>query len=395
MKKSFTSSPASHKGKRRDGHARNVWSLGFASFFNDVGSEMIVPLLPFYITALGGSGVAIGLASGLREGLSSLFKIFGGWLSDRTGKRKAFIFLGYFLSTIFKFFIGFASAWQSVIAFVSLERLGKFRDAPRDAVISYSKKVTGRNFGIVQMLDVVGGILGTLLVLLLFWKLNFEIKKIIFIAAGISILSLLPLFFVREPRLKAIKRSLYRSLHDLNPRLKYFILVSSVFAFANFGLYMFMILIAQKATNNFVTPIFFYILFNIAYAVFLIPFGSLSDKIGRKSILFVGYLLFLIVALGFVYYSNIFHIAILFALYGIVYALTYSSQRALVSDLSKEMKGTAFGTFHTATGFAGILGGLTAGILWDFNPKVMFMYLSFVAFVSLILLCFVKDGWRR
>ncbi|MEK6842630.1 MAG: MFS transporter [Nanoarchaeota archaeon] len=381
--------------KKRDGHVKNVWSLGFASFFNDVGAEMITPLLPFYITALGGSGIAIGLVSGLREGLSSIFKIFGGWISDRTGKRKAFIFLGYLISAIFKFFIGLANSWQYVIAFVSLERFGKFRDAPRDAVISYSRKVTGRNFGIVQMLDVVGGILGTIIVLFLFWKFNFEVKNIIFIAAGISLLSLLPLFFVKEPKIKAIKKSFYKSVNSLSGRLKYFIFVSSVFAFGNFGLYMFLILTAQKATNSFVTPIFFYILFNISYAIFLIPFGSLSDRIGRKTILFSGYFLFLIVTLGFIYYSNIVHLAILFILYGLVYAITYSSQRALVSDLSGKMKGTAFGTFHMAVGLTGIPGGILAGALWDVNPKIMFMYLSIIAFVSLILLCFVKDGWRK
>ncbi|MEK6819897.1 MAG: MFS transporter, partial [Nanoarchaeota archaeon] len=108
--------------KKKDGNVKNVWFLGFASFFNDVGGEMITPLLPFYITALGGGGVAIGLVSGLREGLASIFKIFGGWISDRTGKRKEFIFFGYLLSTIFKFFIALASSWQYVIAFVSLER---------------------------------------------------------------------------------------------------------------------------------------------------------------------------------------------------------------------------------------------------------------------------------
>ena len=381
--------------KKRDGNVRNVWLLGGSSFFNDVGAEMITPLLPFYITALGGGGIAIGLISGLREGLASIFKIFGGWISDRTGKRKEFIFLGYLLSTIFKFFIALASSWQYVIAFVSLERFGKFRDAPRDAMISYSKKVTGRNFGIVQMLDVIGGIIGTIIVLFLFWKFNFEIKEIILIAAGISVFSLLPLLFVHEHKIKATKKNLYRSVEDLNSRLKYFIFVSSVFAFGNFGLYMFLILTAQKATNSFVIPLVLYILFNISYAIFLVPFGKLSDKIGRKKIIFLGYLLFLVLTLGLVFYSSIIHLAILFFIYGMVYAITYSSQRALVGDLAKDTKGTAFGTFHTAIGLAGIPGGILAGFLWDINPRIMFMYLSFVAFVSIVLLCFVKDGWKR
>ena len=377
--------------KKKDGNVKNVWLLGGSSFFNDVGGEMITPLLPFYITALGGSGVAIGLVSGLREGLASIFKIFGGWISDRTGKRKSFIFLGYLLSTIFKFFIALASSWQYVIAFVSLERFGKFRDAPRDAMISYSKKVTGRNFGIVQMLDVVGGIIGTIIVIFLFWKFNFDIKNIILIAAGISVLSMLPLFFVHEHKIKAMKKNFYRSVGELNGKLKYFIFVSSVFAFGNFGLYMFLILAAQKTTGSFVAPLLLYILFNVSYAIFLVPFGKLSDKIGRKKIIFLGYLLFLILTIGLLFYTNVIHLAILFFIYGLVYAITYSSQRALVGDLAKEAKGTAYGTFHTAIGLAGIPGGILAGYFWDINPDLMFAYLSVVAFASIILLCFVKE----
>src|SRR3990167_7054570 len=142
----------------RKNNSRNVWSFGSASFLNDVGGEMIAPLLPFYIQSLGGAGIALGLVSGLREGLSSIFKILGGYFSDRIGKRKMFVFLGYFFSFIAKFFIGLAASWQQLLAFVSLERFGKFRDAPRDAIISESKKHKGEDFGIVQMMDVVWGI---------------------------------------------------------------------------------------------------------------------------------------------------------------------------------------------------------------------------------------------
>ena len=115
---------------------RNAWFLGSSSLLNDAGGDMIAPILPFYITALGGGGVALGLLSGLREGLSSVFKIFGGWFSDRIGKRKPFVFFGYLFSFIFKFFIGIANTWSQVLWFVSLERFGKFRDAPRDAIIA-------------------------------------------------------------------------------------------------------------------------------------------------------------------------------------------------------------------------------------------------------------------
>src|SRR3990167_3240654 len=111
-------------------NSRNAWFLGSSSFLNDAGGDMISPILPFYITALGGGGIAIGLISGLREGLSSILKILGGWISDRTGKRKKFVFLGYLISVVFRFLILIASTWQQVVTLVSLERFGKARDAP-------------------------------------------------------------------------------------------------------------------------------------------------------------------------------------------------------------------------------------------------------------------------
>src|SRR3989344_7558138 len=112
------------KGVMEKKSSKNVWLLGSSSFLNDVGSEMIVPLLPFYILSLGGGGISLGLMSGLREGLSSIFKIFGGYLSDRTGRRKPYIFFGYFISSLFKFLLGMAGSWQALVTFVSFERFG-------------------------------------------------------------------------------------------------------------------------------------------------------------------------------------------------------------------------------------------------------------------------------
>ena len=234
---------------------RNIFLLGGSSFFNDVGSEMITPIIPFYTIALGGTGVAIGLISGLREGLSSLFKIFGGWLSDRIGKRKPFVFLGYFLSVIFRFFLALARSWQAIISFISLERLGKLRDAPRDVIITQSTKKRGKGFAFHQMMDTSGAILGTLLVIFLFWKLQFKMQTIIFIAAGISAFSLLPLFFVKELKTKLVKINLFRGIKNLDSRLKYFVFVASVFTLANFGLYLFLLLRVREVTGNIIIPL--------------------------------------------------------------------------------------------------------------------------------------------
>ena len=197
---------------------KNIYLLGSSSLINDIGSEMITPLLPFLIASFGGTGLAIGLISGLREGLASLIKLLGGYLSDITGRRRRFIFLGYITSIIFRALLTLATTSTQIIAFISLERFGKIRDAPRDAILIDTTKRRGRSFSIHQAMDTSGAIVGSLLVLLLFWKLNLSFSTIIAIAATISIFSLLPLIFVDKTSRKKQKIPLnYSPITRLKP----------------------------------------------------------------------------------------------------------------------------------------------------------------------------------
>lgn len=374
---------------------KNILLLGASSLLNDLGSEAITPLLPFYISALGGGGIAIGLISGLRDGLASLLGLLGGWISDRVGKRKFLVFFGYFFSAIFKFMISIANSWQYVLAFVSLERLGKTRDAPRDAIIIQSTKKRGYGFGLQNAMDRTGAILGTLIVIFLFWKLQLGIKTIILIAAIISSFSLLPLFFVKEKKTPIIRKNIISGVKNLNPRLKYFIFAASVFTLGNFGLYSFLLLRAQQISGSIVIPLVIYAIFNLVYAAFLVPFGKLSDKIGRKKVLIAGYVLFLLAAVSFIFVQNIFYFAILFFIYGLVYSITQANQKALVSDYAGEMKGTAMGFYGSIIGVVTIFGGVIAGILWDISYNTMFTYISAIALISIVLMGFVKNKTEK
>jgi len=371
---------------------KNVWLLGGSSLFNDVGSEMITPLLPFYVASFGGGGAALGLLSGLREGLASLFKLIGGWLSDFLGKRRPFVFFGYAFSSIFRVLLLIASTWKQVVMLISFERFGKIRDAPRDVIIASSVKKRGKAFALHQSLDTTGGIIGTLIVIFLFWKLALGIQSIIIVASLISLFSILPLFFVKDAKTAPIKGKLFEGIHNLDSRLKYFTFASAVFTLANFGIYMFLILKAKELTGSIVIALVLYAVFNLFYALFVVPFGKFSDKVGRKKVLTHGYLLFLLSIIGFIFVTEIYFLFLLFAVFGIVYAMIQSNQKSYVSDLAGKMKGTALGFYSAVVGIVNIPAGLIAGLLWDKNPNMMFYYIFVVGVISLVLLYFVKEG---
>jgi len=374
---------------------KNTFLLGIVSFLNDLSSEMIIPILPMFITALGGAGLVIGLIGGLRDSISSVLKVICGYWSDKIGKRKIFVFFGYLISSILKTFLAFSKTWQHILVFAGLERIGKgLRTAPRDAIIADSTpKERGKGFGIHRALDTTGAILGSIIVFLLIRFFNFSFKKIILIAGVIAFTSLIPLHFVKEKRKEPQNVNLKINLKNLPQPLKIFILISGIFALANFS-YMFFILKAQGFFTDKLSieaPILLYILFNIFHAVFAIPFGSLSDRIGRKKIIVFGYLLFSLTSLGFAFANSLISFVVLFILYGIVYALIDGNQRAFVSDSSsKESRATALGTFHTITGLVTLPASLIAGFLWQINSIIPFIYGSIVGIISVILFFFFQ-----
>jgi len=374
----------------------NILLLGIVSFLNDLSSEMIMPILPMFITSLGGAGLIVGLIGGLRDSISSILKVFCGYWSDKEGKRKIFVTSGYLTSSIFKLFLVFSKTWQHILVFTGLERVGKgLRTAPRDAIIADSMpKEKGKGFGIHRTLDTSGAILGSIVVFLLFWFLGFDFKSIIFIAAILSFLSLIPLHFVKQGKGEPQEITLKIGLKNLPKSLKLFILISSIFALANFS-YMFFILRAQESFTGKLSigvPILLYILFNIFYAAFAIPFGTLSDKIGRRKVIVFGYFLFSLISLGFAFLKTLSSFILLFALYGIVYATIDGNQRAFVSNLSSgDLRATALGAFHTTTGLVALPASLIAGFLWQINPSITFIYGSAVSISSVILFLIFRN----
>ncbi len=374
----------------------NVLLLGIVSFITDISSEMIQPLLPIFIASLGGAGLVIGLIAGLSDSISSILMVISGYWSDKTGKRKPFVFSGYFLSSIAKLFFAFSTRWWHILILKPVERVGKgLRTAPRDAIIADSSTARrGKAFGIHRAMDTSGAIVGSALALILFWFLGMEIE-LIFLSAGIlGFIALVPLFFVRERKRSRMSRPLIISLRSLPDEFRKFLVIATIFALGNFT-YMFFILRSMEFFSDprisIAFPLLLYIWFNLVYAGFSIPSGILSDRIGRRNILVLGYALFGMTCLGFAWLSSFPSYFILFGIYGLSYALIDGNQRAFVSDLIEErLRGTALGTFHSLIGIATLPSSVIAGFLWEYlSPELTFLYGFVLSMLAVLLFVFL------
>lgn len=364
---------------------------------------MVVPILPFFIQSLGGTGLAIGLIFGVGDAVAALLRVFSGYWADRTKQYKLFVFGGYLFSALAKFGYLSAFVWPQIAVIRPVERMGKgFRDAPRDAIVSDSVpyKERGKAFGVQRAMDSVGAIIGSVVVLVLFVIFDFSFRDIFLFSAFIGLLAVVPIFFVRVPYNLRLARGKV-SLRKLSPKVRRFIGVATLFALANFS-YAFFVLQTQKFfPHNDIKytlglTLVVYIFFNLFDAGFSEPAGALSDRIGRRRTILIGYLLFSLVCFGFLVKSTLLtnaptHIPILiilFAMYGLFKAFIDASQRAFVSDLSEpEIRATALGTFETMTGLAAIPSGLAAGLLWNVHPAYTFAFgfaMSLVAVIALI-----------
>lgn len=380
------------KKKNTFGISKNVFAMGWVSFFNDIASEMVYPIVPIFLTTFLGASVAIvGVIEGIAESTAALLKVFSGWLSDKFQKRMPFVVSGYSLSAVSKLLLGLSYTWPLVLIARFFDRFGKgIRTSARDSLIteSCSANERGKSFGFHRALDTLGAVFGPLaaILFLTIFKNNLRLTfYIAFIPALIGIILLL--VFVKEKKKKALCASdLKLRWRDVNPSFKIYLFINIIFFIGNSS-DTFLILRAQNLGLAIKTTIFAYVLFNITYSLFSIPAGIIVDKIGAKKVIITGLFIFSAVYLSFGLINNSMFIWLLFPVYGIHMALTEGVGKAYISLLVPvEKSGTAFGIYQTAIGICSFFASFIAGLMWSYiNVRVPFYFGSIMAFISAIL----------
>jgi MFS family permease len=373
---------------------KTVRTFAIASFLNDFGSDIIYPVWPLFITTVLGANMAIlGLIDGLGEAFVSISKAASGYLSDRMHKRKVFIWSGYLFGAISRIGYAFSTLWQQVIPFRIFDRMGKIRGAPRDAVVAdiSTDQNRGRHFGLLRAMDNLGAVCGILFCIAFYQLLGY--RNLFLLAAIPSAVGALLIFYhIKETKPSDAKLFHGFVLRDLNSNFKLFLILSCFFALGSFS-YSFLLIYATHLgfTTAFVPVL--YLILTVVAAIFSIPAGRLSDKIGRKALMVLAFVSWGTVCLSLILWSSRVVIVLAFALYGLHRGIMDTVQTTFVSELSPEShRATGLGVFQMAVGLCALPASLVAGLLWDQISISAPLYLSIVLTVmATLLLMFVKE----
>lgn len=377
--------------ERLFGLPRNIFFLGLTSFFNDFSNEMVLAIFPAFFTSVLKTGAAsLGLVEGIADGASNLFKIYSGHLSDKLQKRKILVVFGYTLSVLMRPLYMLTNAVSGVLGLRLIDRVGKgLRDAPRDAIISFStpQEKMGASFGFHRAMDNLGGILGPLAAyfLLQWFPLNFNLVFAVSFVIGLG--AIVSLGFISDVVVASVQRFNIRGFPLASLPREFVMYLAAVFLLSVGSLPLAVILLKTESIGLTVASIpLFYMVYNISYSGFSYFAGRISDNVGARKVLTVGYMLLLVSYAVLAFCTNIPGLLAGFLILGLFPALTDGVQRALASELSPEViRGGALGLLNAAIGIGAIFAGIVGGFLWQaYGPATAFAASSGVVVVGII-----------
>jgi len=362
---------SSEDAPRGKGMDRNVYALAAVSFFTDVSSEMIYPLLPVFLTTVLGAGAGfIGAIEGAAESVAALLKLASGWWSDRVRKRKTFVVAGYTLASVVRPLVAVAQNATQVLVIRVSDRVGKgLRNSPRDALIADSvhPSMRGRAFGLRSAADNAGALLGPLIAFALLKWMGLSLRTVFWLSAIPGALAVIvAVTGVHEVVHKGAPAGKKTSLEGgMGARFWTFLVIIFVFTLGNSTDAFLLLRAKDLGVPVALAPILWAVL-NAVKSISNVPGGSLSDRIGRRPVLIAGWLVYAAVYFAFARASQPWHAWALFAVYGIFFGLTEGAELALVADVVPgTRRGSAYGWYYLAVGIGALPASLMFGFLWD------------------------------
>jgi MFS family permease len=380
------------------GLSRNVVVLGVVSLLNDAGSEMIYPLLPVFLTTtLGASTELLGLIEGVAESTAGLLKLFSGYFSDRLKKRKGPAVIGYAISSATRPLLALATqGWHVLLVRVG-DRIGKgVRTAPRDALIADSTDPAQRGmaFGFHRAMDHAGAVIGPLLAMIVLAFSTDNYRLVFWLAALPPLAGVLVLLLAAKeirPRQAGTAPSFH--LHQFNTPFKKYLFTVFLFTLGNSSDAFLLLRAKQVGIATALIPAL-WLFHHVVKMLVSIPGSGLSDRIGRRRVILLGWIVYAAVYIGFGLAQQTWHIWLLFGLYSIYYGLTEGTEKAFVADLVKpDQRGTAFGIYNFAIAIGALPASLIMGILWHrVNPLTAFSFGVVMALFAALMLLGVKEN---
>lgn len=380
------------------GYQRNIIFTGLTSFLTDTSVKMIYSVMPMFLMSIGASKASLGLIEGVAESTASLIKVLSGFWSDKAGKNKPFMLVGYALSAIVLPLYAFVISPLQVMALRFVERFGKgIRTAPRDSLIaaSVTNNETGKSFGFQKAMDNSGAIAGPLLAfaLLSFFPGDF---RLIFILAGIPAIAgiFVIIFGIKEVRKNKAELFQKFRFRDFSKRFYIFLGIIFIFTLGNSTDALLLVKANEAGIKVAFIPLV-YLITNTVSVIAAIPVGSLSDRVGKEKLLVIGFLIYALVYFWFGSTSDSVVIILLFALYGLYSAATDGIQKAYVADITdKNKKGTGMGLYNAILGITLLPASIIAGVLYDrVNSSVPFYFGAVMAMLaSVLMIVFILTG---